>query len=107
MHRTRRLRLRSRSNVSGAGSVIRDVRHTHSAHHINEREHMKTQTALVTSAIVLSCGLLWLPPMKAAEQPASSAAQRAHDEAQQLLRDRDEARPKAKAAEKKLREAGV
>ncbi len=67
---------------------------------------MKAHMKPLTLAIALCCGVLCSPPATAAEQPAPSAAQRAHDEAQQLLKDRDEARPKAKAAEQKLREGG-
>ena len=68
---------------------------------------MNTQLKLLTFTIVLSAGVLCSPPVQAADETAPSAAQRAHDEAQQLLKARDDARVKAKAAEKKLREAGV
>ena len=64
---------------------------------------MKMQIGVVTLAAILCCGV----HMQAADAPARSAAQVAHDEAQELLKERDAARPKAKAAEQKLREAGA
>jgi len=63
---------------------------------------MKTQIGAVTLAVALCCGI----QVQAAEQSAS-AAQHARDEAQPLLKDRDEARAKAKAAEQKLRDNGL
>src|SRR5258705_3169815 len=57
--------------------------------------------------LTLGAALCGAAQIQAADEPARSPAQVAHDEAQQLLKDRDEARPKAQAAEQKLREAGV
>jgi len=62
---------------------------------------MRKRLGLVAAAL---CGVA---PIQAADAPARSAAQIAHDEAQQLLKERNEARPKAEAATKKLRDAGV
>src|SRR5688572_28250218 len=64
---------------------------------------MKKQIGVFAVGAALCCGI----NMQAADAPARSAAQVAHDDARQLLKERDEARPKAKAAEQKLREAGV
>jgi len=64
---------------------------------------MKKHIGAVTLAAILCCNI----QLQAADEPARSATQVARDEAQRLLKERDEARPKAKAAEQKLREAGV
>ena len=63
---------------------------------------MKKQIGVFAVAAILCCG----NRMHAADEPARSPAQVAHDESQQLLKERNEARPKAKAAEQKLREGG-
>ena len=64
---------------------------------------MKKQIGVVTLAAMLCGGV----QMQAADEPARSSGQIVRDEAQQLLKERDEARAKAQAAEKKLREAGA
>jgi hypothetical protein len=64
---------------------------------------MKKQIGLIALVAAL-CGATQI---QAADEPKRSPAQIARDEAQQLLKDRNEARPKAEAAVKKLREAGV
>ena len=51
---------------------------------------MNTQLKVLTLTMVLSAGVLCSPPVQAADEAAPSAAQRAHDEAQQLLKARDE-----------------
>ena len=64
---------------------------------------MKTQIGVVTLAVVLCCGR----QVQAAEQSAPSVGQRARDEVQQLLKDRDEIRPKAKDAAQRLQDNGL
>ena len=87
---------------------INTVRHTQPRHiNSNKSKKMKAHMKPLTLAIALCCAVLCSAPATAVDQPAPSEAQRAHDEAQQLLKDRDEARPKAKAAEQKLREGGL
>jgi len=68
---------------------------------------MKARNKAPALAVALCFTAAWLVQPIAAQQPAPSPAQQAHDEAQRLLKDRNEARPKAKAAEKKLREGGL
>jgi hypothetical protein len=67
---------------------------------------MKVRIATVALATVFCGSLLCVPSIRAAEQPVPSDSKRAHDEAQQLVKDRDAARVKAKAAEQKMRDAG-
>jgi hypothetical protein len=64
---------------------------------------MKKQIGVVTLTALLCCGI----QTQAADESTPSAAQVARDKAQQLLKERDEARTKAQAAEKKMREAGA
>src|SRR5678809_1103695 len=59
------------------------------------------------TTIVMCVSVLWPCALRAADQSLTSSAKLARDDAQQLLRDRDEARPKAKAAELKMRDAGL
>jgi len=59
---------------------------------------MRTKIGTVVIAVVLCYGI----QVQAADEPARSPEQRARDEAQQLLKDRDEAQPKARAAEQTL-----
>jgi hypothetical protein len=68
---------------------------------------MKAQMKSATIAMALYCGLLCPALTQAAEQSAPSAAQRAHNDAQRLLREWDAARPKAQAAERLMRESGL
>lgn len=70
---------------------------------INQRNKMKKQIGLLTLVVAL-CGVV---PLQAADVPAVSEAKINRDQAQQLLKERDEARPKAEAAEKKMRDAGA
>lgn len=62
---------------------------------------MQKHIGVVTLAAILCGGI----QMQAAE-PARSTSELAHAEGQQLLKDRNEAIPKAQAAKQKLREAG-
>ncbi len=62
---------------------------------------MKKQIGAVTLAAILCCGI----QMQGADVSAPSATQ-VRDEAQQLLKERDEARLKADAAVEQLRRAG-
>ena len=64
---------------------------------------MKKQIGLLTVVATL-CGVVQL---HAADVPAVSDAKVNRDQAQQLLKERNEARPKAEAATKKLRDAGI
>lgn len=68
---------------------------------------MSTRIKVLATAMFVSGGVLCSSPAQETVAAASSAAQRAHDEAQRLVRARDEARQKATVAEKRLREAGV
>jgi hypothetical protein len=68
---------------------------------------MKTQIKSVAVAMIFCGSVLCSLSAQAAEQPAPPDSKRAHDEAQQLVKDRDEARPRAKIAEQKMREAGA
>ena len=68
---------------------------------------MSNRIKILMTAMILSSGVLCSLPAQESAGATSSAAQRAHDEAQQLLRARDEARQKARVAQKKLLEAGV
>jgi hypothetical protein len=66
---------------------------------------MKMQMSQIVPIFVLSCGVLFMPA-RVVGQTASATPETRRLEAQQLLKDRDAAKPKAIAAEKKLREAG-
>jgi hypothetical protein len=68
---------------------------------------MKGQLKAAALIVLLSGGGLCSPTVRAADQPAPNAAQRAHEEAQELVKERDEARVKARIAEQKMREAGL
>jgi hypothetical protein len=68
---------------------------------------MKAQLKAAALIMLLCSGVFWPPTARAAEQPGPSTAQRAREEAQQLLKERDEAQVKAKIAEQKMRDAGL
>jgi len=64
---------------------------------------MKKQIGAVTLAAIFCWGIRM---QAAVVEPAPSDSKIAREEAQQLLKDRNEARPKAEAAEQKLRDSG-
>src|SRR6266545_2889642 len=68
---------------------------------------MSKQMKALAITMALSSGILYSMPLRGAEIPGPPALHHPEDETQQLLRDRDDAAPKARAAQTKLREAGV
>jgi hypothetical protein len=64
---------------------------------------MKTQIGAVTFALLLCAAV----QVRSADAPDRSEGQTAGEDALQLIKDRDEALPKAKAAEQELRNAGA
>jgi len=68
---------------------------------------MKKQVKALALMIVVGGCLACPLPAQSAEQSGLDSGKRAREESLQLLKDRDEARPKAKVAEQKMLDAGA